>query len=72
MSGFCLAGEGEVVYHGGMTKLDELCAFLSIPSVSAEPQHAKDVENCADFLVSKLSAMGFSAKKHLTDIQSSW
>jgi len=51
-----------------MSKLDDLFAFLSIPSVSAEAEHAADVEKCADFLVDKLSSMGFDAKKHLTDI----
>lgn len=52
----------------GMSRLDDLCAFLSIPSVSAEPEYAKDVERCADFLVEKLASMGFAAQKHLTDI----
>ncbi len=48
--------------------LDDLFAFLSIPSVSAEARHAADVERCADFLVEKLSSLGFDAKKHLTEI----
>ncbi len=48
--------------------LDDLFAFLRIPSVSAEPEHAADVERCADFLVAKLASLGFDAKKHLTDI----
>ncbi len=51
-----------------MSKLDDLFAFLSIPSVSAEAEHAGDVERCADFLVQKLSSLGFDAQKHLTDI----
>ena len=51
-----------------MSKLDDLFAFLSIPSVSAVAEHAADVERCADFLVTKLSSLGFDAKKHLTDI----
>lgn len=51
-----------------MPKLDDLFAFLSIPSVSAQAEHAADVEKCADFLVSKLTSLGFDAKKHLTDI----
>lgn len=51
-----------------MSKLDDLFAFLSIPSVSAQAEHAADVEKCADFLVEKLASMGFDAKKHLTDI----
>ncbi len=48
--------------------LDDLFAFLSIPSVSALPEHAADVERCADYLVNKLSSLGFEAKKHLTNI----
>lgn len=51
-----------------MSKLDDLFAFLSIPSVSAVAEHAGDVERCADFLVDKLSSLGFDAKKHLTNI----
>lgn len=51
-----------------MSKLDDLFAFLSIPSVSAQPEHAADVERCADYLVGKLSSLGFDAKKHMTNI----
>lgn len=51
-----------------MNHLDELFAFLRIPSVSAQAEHAGDVERCADFLVEKLSSMGFDAQKHVTDI----
>ncbi len=51
-----------------MSRLDDLFAFLRIPSVSAQAEHAGDVERCADFLVDKLRGMGFSAVKHLTDI----
>jgi len=46
----------------------DLFDFLSIPSVSAQPEHAADVERCADFLVQKLSSLGFAATKHLTNI----
>ena len=53
---------------GGMKHLDELFAFLRIPSVSAQAEHAGDVERCADFLVAKLDSMGFTATKHMTDI----
>lgn len=51
-----------------MSKLNDLFAFLSIPSISAQEQYAADVENCADFLVSKLSSLGFAATKHMTNI----
>lgn len=51
-----------------MSKFDDLFAFLRIPSVSALPQHAADVEECADFLVDKLTSLGFASKKHITNI----
>ena len=51
-----------------MTHVEELTKFLSIPSVSAQPEHAADVDRCADYLVQKLSSLGFSAKKYRTDI----
>ena len=51
-----------------MAHLDDLTEFLSIPSVSAEPKHVADVDRCADYLVGKLSSLGFSAKKYKTDI----
>ncbi len=52
----------------GMKHQDDLFAFLSIPGVSAEAEHAADCERVADFLVEKLTKLGFSAKKHLTKI----
>lgn len=51
-----------------MSKLDDLFAFLSIPSVSAVAEYAPEVERCADFLVTKLASLGFDAVKHMTDI----
>ncbi len=51
-----------------MTMLDDLFAFLRIPSVSAQPEHAADVEHCADFLVRKLTSLGFQTRKHMTNI----
>lgn len=53
---------------GGMKHQDDLFAFLSIPGVSAEAEHAADCERVADFLVEKLTTLGFSAKKHMTKI----
>lgn len=53
---------------GGMKHQDDLFAFLSIPGVSAEAEHAADCEHVADFLVEKLTKLGFSAKKHMTKI----
>jgi len=51
-----------------MSKFEDLFAFLRIPSVSSLPQHDADVERCADFLVDKLSSLGFATKKHITNI----
>lgn len=68
MPAFGLAYARRRVYHTAMSHLDDLFAFLSIPSVSALPEHAKDVEHCADFLVAKLSSLGFDARRELTDI----
>lgn len=51
-----------------MSHLDDLFDFLRIPSISAQEEYAADVERCADYLVQKLSGMGFAAKKHMTDI----
>ncbi len=51
-----------------MTQLDDLYAFLRIPSVSANPNHAADVDECADFLVTKLNSLGFQSTKHRTNI----
>ncbi len=59
-------GEGVIYVH--MSKLEDLFAFLRIPSVSAQPQHAQDVDACADFLINKLDSLGFDAKKHSTAI----
>lgn len=51
-----------------MSPIDELKEFLSIPSVSALPEHAADVDRCADYLVRKLESLGFTAQKVKTDI----
>lgn len=39
--------------------IDELCEFLTIPSVSAQPEHRQDVERAADWLCQKLLSAGF-------------
>ncbi|MGA5320282.1 dipeptidase [Streptomyces seoulensis] len=39
--------------------LDDLAAWLRIPSVSAQPEHAPDVRRSADWLAAKLTATGF-------------
>ena len=53
---------------GGMNHLDALKEFLSIPSVSAQPEHAADVSRCADYLVQNLREMKFDAQKINTEI----
>ncbi|MFD8673668.1 dipeptidase [Streptomyces seoulensis] len=39
--------------------LDDLAAWLRIPSVSAQPEHAPDVRRSADWLAAKLTETGF-------------
>ncbi|WP_394430655.1 dipeptidase [Streptomyces sp. SGAir0957] len=39
--------------------LDDLAAWLRIPSVSAQPDHAPDVRRSADWLAAQLAATGF-------------
>ena len=38
--------------------LDELCAWLRIPSISTQPQHKEDVAQAAVWLAEKMSAAG--------------
>src|SRR3954471_19878814 len=38
--------------------LDELKAFLAIPSISALPQHAGDVRRCADWCAEEMRRIG--------------
>jgi len=38
--------------------VDELKAFVHFPSVSAQPQHAQDVSQCAVWLERHLQAVG--------------
>ena len=41
--------------------LDELRHFLSIPSVSADPAHARDVVKAAEWVAGKVRALGGDA-----------
>ena len=43
--------------------LDELKAFLAIPSISALPQHAGDVKLCADWCVDEMRRIGMQNVK---------
>lgn len=40
--------------------LDDLAAWLRIPSVSAQPEHADDVRHSADWLAARLKETGFT------------
>jgi hypothetical protein len=48
------------------SRVAELLEFVRIPSVSAQSEHAGDMERCADWLVSKLRAVGLEARKEKT------
>ena len=39
--------------------VDELCEFLRIPSVSAQPEHREDMQRAAQWLCDKLVSAGF-------------
>ena len=43
--------------------LDELKAFLAIPSISALPQHAADVKRCADWCADEMRRIGLQNVK---------
>ncbi|HZF01821.1 MAG TPA: dipeptidase [Methylomirabilota bacterium] len=45
----------------------ELCEFLRLPSVSAQPQHKKDLQTCAEWLVNHCKQIGLNAKLCATD-----
>jgi len=45
--------------------LEELLAFLRIPSISALPEHAADVRRAADWLAARLSAAGLESVRVL-------
>ena len=47
-------------------RVAELLEFVRIPSVSAQSEHAGDMERCADWLVSKLRGMGLDVRKEKT------
>lgn len=42
--------------------LEELCAYLRFPSVSAQPQHASDMRACADWLAQHCRRIGLTAE----------
>jgi acetylornithine deacetylase/succinyl-diaminopimelate desuccinylase-like protein len=46
--------------------VEELKAFLRFPSISTQPEHAPDLDSCAEWLREKLSSIGLSATVHST------
>jgi len=46
--------------------LEGLKQFLSIPSISAQPDHKPDMTRCAQFLVQQLRSIGLDANEHPT------
>jgi acetylornithine deacetylase/succinyl-diaminopimelate desuccinylase-like protein len=46
--------------------VEELKAFLRFPSISTQPEHAPDLDSCAEWLREKLSSIGLEAAVHST------
>jgi acetylornithine deacetylase/succinyl-diaminopimelate desuccinylase-like protein len=47
--------------------VDELCQYVRFPSVSAQPQHRKDMQACADWLVQHCRSIGLEAQLRPTE-----
>ncbi|MDA1276868.1 MAG: dipeptidase [Verrucomicrobia bacterium] len=45
----------------------DLCEYVRFPSVSAQPQHSKDLRNCADWLVKRCRKVGLTTELCPTD-----
>lgn len=46
--------------------VEELKAFLRFPSISTQPEHAPDLDSCAEWLREKLSSIGLETAVHST------
>lgn len=46
--------------------VEELKVFLRFPSISTQPEHAPDLDSCAEWLREKLSSIGLEAAVHST------
>ena len=46
--------------------ITELCDYLRFPSVSAQPQHKKDMAACAEWLVNHCRAIGLETELRTT------
>ena len=53
--------------HNQPRFLEEFCDYLRFPSVSAQPQHKKDLHACAEWLVAHCRAIGLETKLCATD-----
>ncbi|PWU18051.1 MAG: dipeptidase [Verrucomicrobia bacterium] len=42
--------------------IDELCQYVRFPSVSAQPQHKRDLQNCAEWLLKHCQQIGLDAR----------
>jgi len=42
--------------------IDELCQYVRFPSVSAQPQHKQDLQNCAEWLVGHCNQIGLETR----------
>jgi acetylornithine deacetylase/succinyl-diaminopimelate desuccinylase-like protein len=42
--------------------INELCDYIRFPSVSAQPQHRQDLQNCAEWLVKHCQGLGLEAR----------
>src|SRR4051812_31125442 len=47
--------------------IDQLCEYVRFPSVSAQPQHKKDLHACAEWVVNHAREIGLDAKVYPTD-----
>ncbi len=47
--------------------LEELCDYVKFPSVSAQPQHRKDLQACAEWLLRRCEKAGLQARLCPTD-----
>jgi acetylornithine deacetylase/succinyl-diaminopimelate desuccinylase-like protein len=47
--------------------VDELSEYVRFPSVSAQPQHRKDVQTCAEWLLRRCEKIGLQAQLYSTD-----
>ena len=52
--------------HHVTPDLESLFSFLRFPSISTDSIHATDVRTCAEWLISKLGAMGLATELHET------